>query len=231
MKTKSILQLAADRLYPIFSSQFSTAFAQGSLTPPGAAGPTMISLDQMEPRTPVDATHTPGNTGSLFIIKQPGSYFLTGKITGITNQNGILIVTNGTGISASTPCTVSVCTASGNGVGGISATSGCRILDNTAHDSTGDGIQFIGRCLVTGNNVFNNTVNGIHVAGGFSAAATRIDANLAGGNAGAGILWVNDLVARNGCFLNGVNYSPAVGGGNTGPVQAASRATNPGANC
>jgi hypothetical protein len=42
-------------LLAAFNSQLSTAFAQGSLTPPGAPAPTMKTLAQIEPRTPVDA--------------------------------------------------------------------------------------------------------------------------------------------------------------------------------
>lgn len=54
----------------ILNPQLSTAFAQGSLTPPpGAPAPTMITLQQIEPRTPISSVP--------FTITTPGSYYLT----------------------------------------------------------------------------------------------------------------------------------------------------------
>jgi parallel beta-helix repeat protein len=65
------------------------AFNQGSLLPPGAPAPTMRTLDQIEPRTPINATTTPGDADSIFRITQPGSYFFTGNITGVAGKHGI----------------------------------------------------------------------------------------------------------------------------------------------
>ncbi|MDB6020618.1 MAG: hypothetical protein JWQ04_475 [Pedosphaera sp.] len=72
----------------------TTTFAQGSLTPPGAPAPAMKSLDQIEPRTPVDAAHAPGNIYAEFVISQPGSYYLTTNLFGINGKDGIQIITN-----------------------------------------------------------------------------------------------------------------------------------------
>src|SRR3954470_4200181 len=73
----------------------STVFAQGTLTPPGAPAPTMKTLDQVEPRTPIDATHTPGDADSLFKITQPGSYYLTANVTGVPAKHGVEIAASG----------------------------------------------------------------------------------------------------------------------------------------
>ena len=44
-----------------------------------------------EQRIPVDATHTPGDGGNMFIISAPGSYYLPSSINVTSNINGISI--------------------------------------------------------------------------------------------------------------------------------------------
>ena len=71
-----------------------SASAQGSLTPPGAPAPTMKTLAQIEPRIPVDAAHTPGDFSDVFVISQPGSYYLTTNVVGLNSKAGIAILAN-----------------------------------------------------------------------------------------------------------------------------------------
>src|SRR5678815_2306816 len=61
----------------------SFLLAQGPLTPPGAPAPTMKTLEQIEPRTPISALP--------FTITASGSYYVTGNLTGVANQHGITI--------------------------------------------------------------------------------------------------------------------------------------------
>ncbi|MFO1488956.1 MAG: right-handed parallel beta-helix repeat-containing protein [Verrucomicrobiota bacterium] len=63
-----------------------SAFAQGSLTPSGAPAPSMKSLAQVEPRTPISA--------ASFTISQPGSYYLTTNLTGFGSAPGVTIAAN-----------------------------------------------------------------------------------------------------------------------------------------
>lgn len=68
----------------------------GPLNPPG--GPvtgTYKTLTEVEPRIAINATNTPGDSFSLFKITQPGSYYLTGNITGVANRHGIEIAASG----------------------------------------------------------------------------------------------------------------------------------------
>lgn len=70
--------------------------AQGPLNPPpGVPAPTMKTLEQLEPRTPVSLTTTPGTPSAIFKITQPGSYYLTGNLVGESGKNGIEIAAAG----------------------------------------------------------------------------------------------------------------------------------------
>jgi hypothetical protein len=86
MKTpSSLIPLVAAALFISLNAQLSTAFAQGSLTPPGPPAPTMKSLDQVQPRTPIAA--------APYTITQSGSYYLTTNLN-VASGNAITINAN-----------------------------------------------------------------------------------------------------------------------------------------
>lgn len=62
----------------------SSSLAQGPLVPPGAPAPTMKTLQQIEPRTPI--------TNLPYTITQPGSYYLAGNLT--STGHGVWVQTN-----------------------------------------------------------------------------------------------------------------------------------------
>jgi hypothetical protein len=80
------IQFAGLLLLSSFMFHPSSLYAQGSLTPPGAPGPTMKTLSQIEPRTPISS--------APYIITASGSYYLTTNLT-VSSGNAITIATNG----------------------------------------------------------------------------------------------------------------------------------------
>jgi hypothetical protein len=81
MKKNAILSIIITSAFFILPS----AFGQGSLIPPGPPGPTMLTLSQIEPRTPISSTP--------YAISQPGSYYLTTNL--VASSNAIVISANG----------------------------------------------------------------------------------------------------------------------------------------
>lgn len=70
--------------------------AAGPLNPPaGPVASTYKTLTEVEPRIAVSAANTPGDADSLFKITTPGSYYLTGNITGVAGKHGIEIAASG----------------------------------------------------------------------------------------------------------------------------------------
>lgn len=173
--------------------------AQGPLTPPGAPAPTMKTLDQVQPRTPIDAASTPGDAGNLFRITAPGSYDLTAPVTGVTGRNGISIEANDVtidlrgftlgGVGGSLDgihvaagfarLTVRHGTIAGWGGDGVDEVDGGAtdgvFEDVHATQNAGDGLRLGNRvtvraCKVSDNSVFGLTVNGSATITGTNAA-------------------------------------------------------------
>ncbi len=59
--------------------------------PPGPVAPTHKTLTQVEPRIPVSGATTPGGAGEVYRITQPGSYYLTENLVGVSGRQGIRI--------------------------------------------------------------------------------------------------------------------------------------------
>ena len=158
----------------------------GPLNPPaGAVSSTAKPLAEIEPRIAVNATNTPGDADSLFKITQPGSYYLTGNITGVVGKHGIEIVASGVTLDLNGFDLV--------GVAGMGAFDGVS--------TTLAGLSNIA--------VFNGSVrnwgrHGIDL-GTFAVTGCRIEGVRASGNVSAGVYaGVNSTVA--GCSASGGQY-------------------------
>lgn len=62
--------------------------------PPGPVTSTYKTLTEVEPRIAINATNTPGDADSSFKITLPGSYYLTGNISGEAGKHAIEIASD-----------------------------------------------------------------------------------------------------------------------------------------
>jgi len=184
----------------------------GPLNPPaGAIASTAKPLAEIEPRTAISAANTPGDADSVFRITQPGSYYLTGNLTGVLGKSGIEIAADRVtidlggfhvlGVTGSLSGITSTRSAirivngfiSGWDVDGVhlstSAVGGLTVENVNSSTNAGYGI-FASNGVVRGCTVANNGSNGI-ISAALAQGCTAVN------NAGNGIGAVNGAVVEN----------------------------------
>ena len=163
----------------------TSAFPQGSLTPPGPPAPTMKTLSEVEPRIAINATNTPGDASNLFIINQPGSYYLTSETIVASGRNGLRLLSSNITIDLNGFRLVG---STGSLSGIVLPVSGQRnvTIKNGVVSSFGQlgiDLNLVRNCIITGVQVVDSGTNGIHL--GDSAVVTGCIAN---GNGGHGFV-------------------------------------------
>ncbi len=143
-----------------------TPAVAGSLDPPGPPAPTMKTLADVEPRTPVETLA--GSADALHVIDEPGSYYLTADLLGEPGKSGIFIEADDVVLDLNGFSVVGV-TGARTGVLTRAGARNLIVFNGTVGDWPEDGI---------GLQTFNGLVH--HV--------------LAAGNGGAGIaVWIGNV--------------------------------------
>jgi hypothetical protein len=162
--------------------------AAGPLTPPpGPIASTGKTLTEVEPRIAISATNTPGDADSLFKITQPGSYYLTGNITGVVGKHGIEIAASGVTLDlngfelAGTP---GMGDFDGVSATGLSLMNIC-VLNGAVRAWGGHGIELSSPLVALGRvervSATANTGSGIRAGMGFSVSECTASVNVVNG--------------------------------------------------
>jgi len=157
----------------------------GPLTPPaGPIASTNKTLAEVEPRIAVNATNTPGSATALFVISQPGSYYLTGNIVGVAGKNGIEITASNVTLDLS-GFTLQGVAGSLDGVRVSVSATGVAVENGVAAAWGSDGVDMLNPSSSTLRAVraVSNVGSGLRI-GSFSV----VDTCVASGNAFSGII-------------------------------------------
>jgi parallel beta-helix repeat protein len=126
-----------------------TLFA-GPLNPPdGPVASSMKTLVEVEPRTAINATNTPGDADSVFRITSPGSYYLTGNVTGVSGKRTIEIASSNVSINLS-GFTLFGVVGSLQGISNDGAHSSILISNGTIKSFPSRGIELTANGIVRG---------------------------------------------------------------------------------
>jgi len=189
MKTQSTILAFA-----LIAASGSVAALAGPLDPPvGPIAPTYKTLTEVEPRIAINATNTPGDFNSVFRITQPGSYYLTGNVTGVSGRSGIEI--------AASNVTIDLMGFSVEGTGGS--------LDGLTTDATQNNLT------IRNGTVSGWAQDGIDLTQGGTGLGSIVEGVTASGNTVSGIR-VNDNAVVRSCVVVGNGQD-----GITAPTNAA----------
>ena len=177
-----------------------SAFPQGSLTPPGTPAPTMKTLDQVEPRTPLAGGTSPVSIGS-------GSYYLTGNVTIGASANGITVTAGNVTIDLNGFTLAGAGSGSGSGIllnGGV---SNVTISNGTIRNWGSHGINGLGNSKVRAEKLRVISNGGIGIAADVNAEVVNC---VAESNVGNGIQATDNCLIKN-CQVTGTTGSPGDG--------------------
>ncbi len=189
----------------------------GPLSPDaGPVGPTYKTLGEIEPRVAIGPATTPGDSESLYVIAQPGSYYLTGPVQGVGGKYGIKITAagpvtidlggfplDGSVAAGETPTLDGIRAANAQtrlsirdgvirkwGGGGLRAQFGGAIVENLRVDGNeGIGLYVGQESVVSGCAAYDNALGGMNIGTATSISrCTAVNNGAYGVNGSIGVV-------------------------------------------
>lgn len=203
----------------------------GPLSPPGGSvAPTYKTLTEVEPRIAINLTNTAGDADSVYKISQPGSYYLTGNVTGVAGKHGIEITASGVtldlmgfdlvgvpgmgafdgvsvtvgGLTGITVKNGTVRSWGGDGVDLGSNPSGNTVLEIRSSGNAGNGIRVANNCLISKCIASSNTLSGISTGSSCTISECAASSNDAHGITTGLMCTITNCTAPSNA-LNGIN--------------------------
>jgi hypothetical protein len=179
----------------------------GPLDPPaGPVAPTYKTLAEVEPRTAVNAANTPGDADSVFRISEPGSYYLTGNITGVSGKSAIEVTASNVTIDLM-GFTLQGVAGSLDGIRTDGSRNALTIRNGFITGFGEDGIDplqggFGEACVVESVDIAQNGANGIRLNN--RGVTRRCSVRLNG---------ADGIVARSGCLVDSCTVHQNAGRG------------------
>ncbi len=140
----------------------------GPINPPaGSVASTSKALSEVEPRTAVNATNTPGDSSAVFVISSTGSYYLPSNIAVPAGKVGIKVTATNATIDLN-GFTIDGFTSGAGGISTVGAAGGgsLAISNGTVRGMAGTGIQVYAQALqVTNVAVQDCTGTGLDLSG------------------------------------------------------------------
>lgn len=217
MHTKTTLKSLAV-LLPLLAG---SALLAGPLDPPpGPIGTSFKTLSETEPRIAINATNTPPALSSIYRITQPGSYYLTGNITGASGKVGIEVSASNVSIDLNGFSVTGVAGSLSGISGGVQ--SNISIRNGTVRSWGSLGVNLVS---ATGGRIEDLSLIGNGLDGIACAAGSVVERCIARNNGASGIETgvasevrgcVSELNATGFYLDNGASASDCTAAYNTG---------------